>query len=186
MEAHEFSIPVADLDAGGRSIAFPVRAAWLRGALEDTEASAAGTDGSLDVRISKSGTDIVVRGQLKAELAVSCARCLGPVTLHVDHPLTALMVPASELKARKGEDNGGADLENEDLDVLAYHGETVALDELVRDELVLEIPMIPLCSEDCPGISPPPLNDAASSDQNAIDPRLAPLLRLKKMNEKKE
>ncbi len=57
---------------------------------------------------------------------------------------------------------------------------------MVRDELVLEIPMIPLCSEDCAGITPPPVHAGGGAGEPPIDPRLAPLLRLKKMHEKKE
>ena len=49
-----------------------------------------------------------------------------------------------------------------------------------QDELVLEIPMIPLCSDACPGISPPPVAEGVAREENGIDPRLSPLLRLKK------
>jgi uncharacterized protein len=100
------------------------------------------------------------------------------------------MVPASEMRGagRAGEE---VELTAEDLDVVTYSGETIALDDIVRDELVLEVPIVPLCSEDCPGISPPPARDAkqgeaSATEEAAIDPRLLPLLRLKKMNEKKE
>ena len=67
------------------------------------------------------------------------------------------------------------------LDTRARRGEGCCLDELVRDELLLGIPMIPLCSEACPGIRPEraPSSDAAGSPDDAIDPRLRPLLRLK-------
>jgi uncharacterized protein len=180
MSTAEFSIPIHDLDAGGREQRFPVRAAWLRGALEDCDATTAGDDGSLDVRVSKSGTDIVVHGHLKADLQSSCARCLKDTIIHVDQPISALFVSGSTARAERG---GDEDLPNEDLDVLTYSGDTLVLDDLVRDELVLEIPMIPLCSEDCAGMSPPP---SAEPAEPAIDPRLAPLLRLKKTTEKKE
>jgi uncharacterized protein len=184
----EFPVSIADLDAGGREFKFAVRAAWVRGALEDTDATAAGTDGKLDVRVSKSGHDVVVRGRIGVDLRTQCARCLQDVTIHLDHPLTALMVPASEVGARggrRGEDED-AELALEDLDVVPYSGETIALDEIVRDELVLELPIVPLCSEDCAGISPPPAPEGEASGEAGIDPRLLPLLRLKKMNEKKE
>jgi uncharacterized protein len=183
--SHEFSIPIADLDVSGREVQFPVRAAWIRGALEESDATAAGTDGHLDVRVSKSGNDVVVRGHLTADLSVPCARCLEKVTLHIDQPLTALLVPASELRTAAQDE----DIAAEELDVATYSGDTIALDELVRDELLLEIPMIPLCSEDCPGMSPPPPRGSDAGEvtpESAIDPRLAPLLRLKKMTEKKE
>jgi uncharacterized protein len=179
----EFPISIADLDAGGREFKFAVRAAWVRGALEETGATAAGPDGELAVRVSKSGHDVVVRGQLNIELVTPCARCLKDVTIRLEHPVTALMVPAAEMRA--GRDGEEHELTPEELDVLSYSGETIALDDLVRDELVLEIPIVPLCSEECPGISPPPaLKGGAPGD--AIDPRLLPLLRLKMMNEKKE
>jgi uncharacterized protein len=181
-QPHEFTIPITDLDAGGREYTFPVRAAWIRGALEGCEVTAAGSDGVLDVRASKSGVDVVVHGHLKADLRATCARCLAETTLHVDSPITALLVPASDARAAAGA--GDEDLPGEQLDVLTYSGDQVHLDDVVRDELVLEIPMIPLCSEDCPGIPAPSAKGA--EDAPGIDPRLAPLLRLKRMTEKKE
>ncbi|MGO8997271.1 MAG: YceD family protein [Polyangiaceae bacterium] len=184
----EFPVSIADLDAGGREFKFAVRAAWVRGALEDTGATAAGPDGELDVRVSKSGKDVVVRGQLNIALVTPCARCLNDVTIRLEHPLTALMVPASEMHG--GKDGEEQDLTAEELDVLPYSGETIALDDLVRDELVLEIPIVPLCSEECPGISPPPAREGEgkATAEAAIDPRLLPLLRLKSTvkTEKKE
>jgi uncharacterized protein len=181
----EFPIPIADLDAGGRELRFVVRAAWVRGALEDSGATAAGTDGALEVRVSKSGNDVVVHGRLVADLTVPCARCLEDVSVHLDHPVTALMVPASELR-RQGDAAGERELNADDLDVLPYSGDTLELDDLVRDELVLEVPMIPLCSEDCTGITAPPAAADGGAGESPLDPRLAPLLRLKKMHEKKE
>ena len=189
---HEFSIPVSDLDAAGKQYSFPVRASWIRGALEDHEATAAGPDGKLDLRVSKSGNDVVVHGTLKAELTVPCARCLEDVKLVIDQQVSALMVPKSAIKTARSGSGDEIELTAEEADVVPYEGDTVVLDELVRDELVLETPMIPLCSEDCPGISPPP--EATPSEASArtdeeskpLDPRLAPLLRFKKIQEKKE
>ena len=182
MSPHEFTIPVHDLDAAGKLVHLPVRASWLRGALEGTTvAPAADADGTLEVRVSKSGNDVVVRGTLAAELTVPCARCLEPSRVTVREPISALAVEArtagpathSHKKADDDEDDQALD----DADMLAYDGETVVLDDLVRDELLLAIPMIPLCSEACPGISADPSKDA---DDAGIDPRLRPLLKLKK------
>lgn len=93
MAAEELKIHVGDLDAGGKQFAFPLRAAWIRGVLEDHEATAAGPDGLLDVRASRSGNDVVVHGTLRADLVVPCARCLAPVPLKIDEPLSLLFVP---------------------------------------------------------------------------------------------
>jgi uncharacterized protein len=178
----EFSIPVHDLDAAGKPYAFPVRGAWLRSALEGSDAAPA-EDGSLDVRVSKSGNDVVVHGRLKAALTVPCARCLEPAKVAIDAPLSVLMVPAGAMKTPGDEEY---EFSSEEADVLAYSGDEIVLDDLVRDEIVLEIPMIPLCSEDCPGMSPRPAIDSPPSEEETIDPRLKPLLDLKKKSANKK
>jgi len=175
-QEHEFAIPLLDLDAGGKPFRFPIRAAWMRSVLEGTEVAPGGADGELDLRLSKSGTDVVIRGSLRADLTVPCGRCLEPAVVVIREAISALAVPGAPV--RSGSDHeDDADLPPEQADVMPYDGETLVLDDLVRDELLLGIPMIPLCSEGCPGISPrsnePPAEDA-------IDPRLRPLLRLKK------
>ncbi len=186
MATVEFSIPVHDLDAAGKEFLFPVRAAWIRGALEATSVSPAPTDGELAVRVSKSGTDVVVRAKLRAELTVPCARCLEPAPVSVREDLSALAVEASSAQTpkdaakRDGHDDDGEDLSPDEADVIVYDGKTVVLDDLVRDEILLGIPMIPLCSEGCPGIRPQPVLDDAASGNDSIDPRLQPLMRLKK------
>jgi uncharacterized protein len=180
MSPHEFSIPVHDLDAAGKAVQLPIRASWLRSALEGTDVGASSTDGSVDLRVSKSGADVVIRGTVRAELTVTCARCLEPARVAVREELSALAVLGSPEDATSGgvgedEDDGSAD----DADTIAYDGDTVVLDDLVRDELLLAIPMIPLCSESCPGISADSAN-SGSADEAGIDPRLRPLLKLKK------
>jgi uncharacterized protein len=172
MSAHEFSITASDLDAGGRAYRFPVKASWLRHTLENHEAKPAGKEGLLDVRASKSGNDVVVTGKLDADLAIPCARCTEPFSLHVHSDIRVLYAPASKLKAPSKNDY---EFSAEEADTLPYDGETVVLDDLVRDELLLEIPMIPLCSEGCPGMSGAP-KTAEKTEEKGIDPRLAPLL----------
>jgi uncharacterized protein len=182
MSAHEYAIHVAELDAGGKDYRFPVRSGWVRGALEGHEATSSGNEGILAVRASKSGRDVVVHGKLDAELSVPCARCLEPAKLPIHSEISVLFVPAAKLTVHAA---GERELTGEEADTFPFEGETVVLDDLVRDELLLEIPMIPLCSEDCAGMSPTPGLDRGS-DEKPIDPRLAPLLELAGRTGKKE
>ncbi|HSY23618.1 MAG TPA: DUF177 domain-containing protein [Polyangiaceae bacterium] len=182
MSAHEFSIPVHDLDAAGKELHLPIRAAWIRGALEETGIAPGGEDGGLEIRVSKSGNDVVVHGRLHAELAVPCARCLEPTHVSIQEEVSALAVQGAppQRSSHSGDEDDADDLSPDEADVIAYDGQTVVLDDLVRDELLLNIPMIPLCSDSCPGISPPPAAESAAREEDDIDPRLSPLLRLKK------
>jgi uncharacterized protein len=78
-------------------------------------------------------------------------------------------------RGRDSEDDDARSVD--DADTLAYDGDVVVLDELVRDELLLGIPMIPLCSEACPGIRP---LEGGGDVGVSVDPRLRPLMSLKK------
>jgi uncharacterized protein len=191
----EFSIPVRDLDAGGRDYQLPIRAAWLRGVLEDTDVGASAQDGELRVRLSKSGNDVVLLGSLAAEMTVPCSRCLEPTPVSIREDFSILAVPASPSRAahgsrtrggksashgRREERNDDDGIAPEEADVIPYDGETLVLDDLVRDELLLGIPMIPLCSEACPGISPKLDDGPQAAGHAGVDPRLLPLLELKK------
>jgi uncharacterized protein len=176
----EFAVPVRDLDVAGKPFRFPVRAAWLRGVLEGTAVGPTEQEGRLELRLSKSGTDVVVRGKLEAQVTAQCARCLEPAPVAVSEIISALAVPAAAVR----EPSGGKDDDDvspDQADFIAYDGETLVLDDLVRDELLLGIPMIPLCSEACAGIQPrTPPEEPQGAAVDAIDPRLRPLLRLKK------
>jgi uncharacterized protein len=147
----------------------------VRGELEDHEATSSGAPGTVSVRLSRSGKDIVLRGHLTAELQAPCARCLKPFNFTVDKDLTGLLVLESSVTTTPSDDED-AELSPDELDVMTYDGECVVLDALIHDELVLETPMIPLCAEDCEGVPAP--KDAAP-ETPAIDPRLAPLMAFK-------
>jgi uncharacterized protein len=178
----EFAVPVRDLDVAGKPFRFPVRAAWLRGALEGTTVDPTDQEGRLELRLSKSGTDVVVRGKLEARVTAPCARCLEPAPVAVSETISALAVPAATVRDPSGGRRGGDDddLSPDQADFIAYDGETVVLDDLVRDELLLGIPMIPLCSEACAGIQPrTPPEEPQGAAVDEVDPRLRPLLRLK-------
>jgi len=177
MSAPEFTIKTTDLDAGGKDYRLSVRAPWIRGALEGHEATATAKDGLLAVRGSKSGPDVVVHGTLDATLRVPCARCLEPFDTEIHSDISVIYVPGSKVKEASADGEVEYTLEDAEADTLPYDGDTVVLDDLVRDELLLGVPMIPLCSEGCPGMSPAPETDAkALSQEKPIDPRLAPLL----------
>jgi uncharacterized protein len=190
LEQHELTVPLKDLESGAKEYDFALRAEWMRGALSDADVQPNGKDGSLRIRLTRTGRDVVAQGRIEADVTVACARCLGPAHLHLAEDVTALFVPAADAR-HEPRDDGHADRPADDLDLVPYEGETLVLDDLARDELLLALPMIPLCSEDCPGMSPPPAALATSPSTGKdgappaedIDPRLRPLLRIKARKE---
>jgi uncharacterized metal-binding protein YceD (DUF177 family) len=81
------------------------------------------------------------------------------------------------------EDDDVLDEDDDEVVREEFSGHEIVLDGLIREYLVLETPMQPLCSDACTGIAVPthvrPPEDVFGSSDSKVDPRLAPLLRLR-------
>jgi uncharacterized protein len=93
------------------------------------------------------------------------------------------------------DDDEGRELSDDEASLDTYEGDDVVLDEFVREAILLEMPYFPLCSEACPGMAPPLPGDGAEAvpgapaarglrspgtpGKPALDPRLAPLARIR-------
>jgi uncharacterized protein len=95
----------------------------------------AGSPVAIDLLLERVPEGIVVRGSLAADWTAACSRCLEPVA-------------------------GGISVHVDELfELLPLEGETYKLDEdvidlepMVRDALLLELPLAPLCDPDCAGL----------------------------------
>ena len=112
--------------------------------LEFSQAAIRGT-----VNLSKHAHDILVRGRLEGEVGLSCGRCLEPFTASVETDFDLLLVPAP-----LGEGAEEEELSAQELDVDFYTGETVDLEAIIREQIILMVPLKPLCREDCQGLCP--------------------------------
>ena len=112
--------------------------------LEFTDARITGT-----VSLSKHGHDILVRGQLSGHLDLACSRCLESFIHPVAADFDLLLVPGPGALA--GEDE---ELSPSDLDLDYYTGEVVDLEGLLREQIILMVPVKPLCDEVCKGLCP--------------------------------
>ena len=89
------------------------------------------------------------------------------------------------MPARAAKSDDETEFDGEDADIDTYEGEEVVLDRFVREAILLESPIFPLCSEACEGIRP--ASDSAPGSEGAVtDPRLLPLLELAKRRKLKE
>lgn len=90
---------------------------------------------------------ILVTMPYHATVTLSCGRCLNDFPLVIeDRFQDEVLAPASELQER---------VANRDDDALRI-GEHYILDlgEIIRQELVMNTPLQPLCRPDCPGLCP--------------------------------
>ena len=115
--------------------------------LSDSKEAAA----RLALRLEVVDDSVVARGTLAGHFDVPCARCLAPARIVAEElALIATFVPAETL-ARASEEEE-TELTAEDLDTYVHDGESIDLEPLVREYLVLAIPIAPLCRDDCAGL----------------------------------
>lgn len=186
-----FAIQVVEIDESGKDYAFALTREWLDGSLGDAglRADPATAPGRLEVHAQKNGAEFLVTGRVRAELATDCVRCLAPAQVVVDSRFATLFVRKSGASGARGAP-GTLELSDEDVDDdddelsrEEFSGHEIVLDDLIREYLVLEMPMQALCTADCQGIAVPehlrPPADAFGTADERVDPRLAPLLRLR-------
>ncbi len=151
---------------------------WVNDALGEGSPVKASADGRLVVHIAKAERVVHVRGRATVGLAGSCVRCLGATELALDVPIEVAIFPKGEepVAAPDGE------VANEDMGVSTYDEGVVDLAGVVHDEVFLELPMNPLCKEDCAGLCPKcgaNLNEGRCGCEPDVDPRWQALRSMK-------
>ena len=110
----------------------------------------------------KSGGTYHLRGQLKAHLALPCARCTEPSDFAVDVPVDLRFVPATAEKAGarpsassvEDDDDDGREMAEDDPSLVQYDEPRIDLAQVAREQCYLAVPMKPLCRPDCQGLCP--------------------------------
>jgi uncharacterized protein len=179
-----FVLQIQDLDESGKDWNFAIGPDWLSAALAESELRPGSDEGRLQVHAQRNGMDVLVQGHIAARLLATCARCLSDVPLDVDLALTALFSP----EHMRPDDSEEIDVRLDEVSRDYYGGREIVLDPMIREYLLLEAPMKPLCSEGCEGIAVPehlrPPEEVFG--ESAPDARFAPLLKLKEELTKNE
>jgi uncharacterized protein len=130
-----------------------------------------GSQVELDLRLEAVMEGVLVSGQARAGLEGECVRCLEPIHDEVE-------VSVQELFCYEDQ---GVD-PDEELEVSMLQDDLVDLEPLLRDAVVLALPLQPLCTEDCPGLcvecGARLADDPDHGHDEPVDPRWAALTEL--------
>lgn len=130
-----------------------------------------------EAEIWNAGDRLLVKVELSGEATLVCSRCLSAYTEPLDVSFEEEFVQGEE-----GEEPSEEEQEEEsERTVSFYTGDEIDLAEPVRENILLELPMKPLCDEDCKGICPGcgtnlNLGDCTcEGSSDVVDPRLSVL-----------
>jgi uncharacterized protein len=93
--------------------------------------------------------DIRLNGGLSTRLEIPCARCLDPVTQDVQRDFDLLYRP-------RGADAGHEELpvSSTEAEIGYYEGEGLLLEDVLREQVLLAVPLKAICRQDCKGLCP--------------------------------
>ena len=102
-----------------------------------------------DVTVTREYDNIRVTGRITAPLALSCSRCLADFTSFVDTSFTIFFRKENAIATSAEEE---LELGEMDLFSSAYSGDEIDLTHEIEEQIAMEIPLKPLCRDDCMGL----------------------------------
>ena len=117
--------------------------------LEEGQKPAEATNIEGIVRFMKVRHDILTQGAGEADVVLECVRCLNDFDYHVNYELEEVFRPSIDVlsgipvKLETEEDDA-------DLKIDANH--LLNLGEAIRQQILVSLPLRPVCGEDCPGL----------------------------------
>jgi uncharacterized protein len=99
------------------------------------------------IRFTHTGRGIALSGEGAADVALTCMRCLDEYPEHVVFVIEEQVHPDPHFAHRRG-----AEGFEEDDEVHITADNTLDLGEILRQHIVLHLPLKPLCRVDCPGL----------------------------------
>ncbi|WP_418959354.1 YceD family protein [Streptomyces tritici] len=136
-----------------------------------------GTPVELELRLESVMEGVLVTGTARASAEGECVRCLEPVGMDLDVDFQEMFsYPDSD---DRGRSKAAADDEAEDDEgMIPLEDGMFDLEPVLRDAVVLALPMQPVCREDCEGLCSEcgiNLNDNPDHHHDAVDIRWAAL-----------
>lgn len=114
-----------------------------------------------------------LEGHLASHVEVSCVRCLEPFEFEIRERLDLVYLPQSQNVPMSEDDEYG--LGDDDLAVAYYRDEEIDLAHMIWEQIVLALPMKPVCKPECRGLCPEcgvnRNEQACSCSRDTTDPR---------------
>jgi uncharacterized protein len=95
--------------------------------------------------------EIRVRGRLAVRMRCDCNRCLEPAEFPIDSSFDLFYRPAEAVEEPDEEE---IEIDEGEAEIAFYEGTGIELKDILREHVLLSMPMQRVCQEDCRGICP--------------------------------
>ncbi|MER6300324.1 DUF177 domain-containing protein [Kitasatospora sp. NPDC001539] len=133
----------------------------------------------LELRLESVVEGVLVTGTAEAHVEGECVRCLEPVEFDIDVDFQELYYYPESDERHRARTAGAEDLdEDSEEETYRLEGDYFDLQPVLRDAVVLALPLQPVCQEDCLGLCSEcgaRLSDDPAHHHDAVDPRWAAL-----------
>jgi len=170
VEPKELKLHVESIGDLGYDLDEPLHAEWLAHTLGVESPYRPVGDGRLTLHLTRLDKVVHVRGRVRVALVSDCVRCLVPAKVELELPIEVALFPRGHEPAAAPD----GEVASEDLGVSTYEQEEIDFASLVHDEVFLELPMNPVCNEQCSGLCPQcgvNLNEERCTCVAQVDPR---------------
>jgi len=103
----------------------------------------------VECQFYKVNHEVVVQGRLRSALHLTCSRCAEDFEQPICVALDAIYLPMDEVTSTRAKE-----LEEGEVDVYPYTDPVIELTQMVRDKLLLSMPLQPHCTIGCKGLCP--------------------------------
>jgi uncharacterized protein len=109
--------------------------------------------GSLDwiASAERTGSEIRIAGRLETTVELACSRCLEPARIRLSRPFDLFFRERDEVMFDEDEE---VELDEGDMHTAFFTGTKLAIAEILREQILLALPMKVLCTVDCKGLCP--------------------------------
>ncbi len=104
-------------------------------------------------RVQRIAELIEVEGVVKAVASMPCSRCLETVPLSLESRF-ALTFSKDQPIVTEEDTDQEIELSAEEMGLIPYTGEDIDLREAIQEQVIIALPLQPLCRPDCRGLCP--------------------------------
>jgi uncharacterized protein len=142
-------IAVSNIPEEGMPIKFSKDENWFGNYLPATQETSCRLE-KVEVAcfVKRIGETVYLEGQLDTAVSLECSRCLEETCLPVACRFNYIFSPSG------GPHQDEQELSADDMDFIYYEDESIDLEPIVYEQIVMQIPIKALCRDSCQGLCP--------------------------------